>query len=114
MNRIIATLALVSFAFGIQGCSSPEEKAVKLMEEMANIVDSNKEDCDKMGAALTTFVDANADTIKGMKDMKSSKDEEKKLEEKYGDRIKAATGKMMGGMMKCATNEKVAGAMKKM
>ncbi len=114
MTRILTALTIVAAAFGTTACSSPEEKAVKFMEELAEITTKNEADCDKMGDALGKFMDDNADTIKSLKDMKSSKEQDKAMEEKYGERVKAAGMKMMGGAMKCATNEKVGAALKKM
>ncbi len=114
MKPILTTLLFLMASLSLTACASDEEKGVKLMEQMAELVDANKADCDKMGAELETFMSANAETIKKLKDKKSSKEEEKALEEKYGARIKAATGKMMGGVMKCAKNAKVGAAMKKM
>jgi len=117
MQRILTAFALVGLALAFNGCSkSPEEEAVGLMEEMANLADSNKEDCDKMGDALAGFMDKNGETIKKMKDMDKGKseDEKKAMMEKYKARIEASTAKLMPAMMKCATNEKVKGAMSKM
>ena len=114
MKRILTALTVVAAGFAFTACSSPEEKAVKMMEEMAEITSANKDNCDKMGDELNKFMDANADTIKSLKDKKQSDDEKKKFEEKYGERVKTAGTKMMEGAMKCATNEKVGAAMKKM
>ncbi len=117
MNRTLLAVFAV-FGLALTGCASKEEKGVKLMEEMANLTESNKENCDKMGEELNKFVDSNKDTIAEIKAMKKGQSEDenekKKFEEKYGERVKAAGMKMMGGAMKCATNAKVGEAMKKM
>lgn len=117
MKRILGTFAFVAVAFTFTGCKgSPEEQAVKLMEELAELSDKNKEDCDKMGEALGKFMEKNGETFKKLKDMDKGKSEEdkKKLEEKYGERIKKAMGKMMPAQLKCKDNKKVQDAMKKM
>ncbi|MCB9535641.1 MAG: hypothetical protein H6704_05185 [Myxococcales bacterium] len=114
MKRTLTVLTVAVCGFGFLGCSSPEEKAVKMMEEMATISEKHQDDCDKMGEELGKLIDSNADLIKSLKDKKGSEEEEKALKEKYGARLEAASKKMMGGVMKCATNEKVGAAMKKM
>jgi hypothetical protein len=118
MKRILGTIAFVAIAFNVTGCSkgSPEEQAVKLFEEMATISDTNKADCDKMGEAIGTFMDKNAETFKKLKDLgKDETPEQKKaMEEKYGERMKAAMGKMMPAQAKCKDNKKLQDAMKKM
>ncbi|MCA9527574.1 MAG: hypothetical protein KC549_14900 [Myxococcales bacterium] len=117
MNRILIALSFVGLAFATTGCSKdPAEQAVGLMEEMATIADSNKEDCDKMGDALKGFMDKNGETLKKLKESDKGKSEEEKkaMMEKYKDRLGAAMGKMMPAMTKCATNEKVKGAMSNM
>lgn len=113
MKRILLALPLLSL---LSGCSSPEEQAITLMEEMANIIDSNKEDCDKMAAALDTFATKNGETLKKLQETLKGGDEakEKAMKEKYGARLGAIMGKMMEGSMKCAANEKVAAAMAKL
>jgi hypothetical protein len=86
------------------------------MEEMANIIDANKDDCDKAATALEAFAAKNGETLKKLKDTMKGGDEakEKAMKEKYGARLGAIMGKMMEGSMKCATNEKFGAAMAKM
>lgn len=110
MKRILATFAIASFAF--TGCSSTEEKGITLMEDLANIVESNKEDCDKMGEALKAKIDSNKGLLEDLN--KLGKDSEKKISEEQKTRLMGASMKMMGGMMKCQANEKVKGAMASM
>ena len=118
MKRLLPALALLTATFAMNGCSSdPYESAVKVLEEMATIADSNKEDCDKMGDELSKFLDANKDKLEAASKLgKEEKDKEaaKKAEEKYKDRMTAAMAKMMPAQMKCAENAKVQAAMKKM
>ncbi len=92
------------------------ERAVALVERMANIIDADKSNCDKMGADLNKFAD---DTAAERAELKSYKDrltpeQKAAFKAKYGERLKAAAAKIMGGMLPCATNEKVRAAMAKM
>jgi len=114
MKRILLSLPLLTLLAG--GCSSPEEQAINLMEEMANIIDANKEDCDKAAAELETFFAKNGEKLKKLKETMKGGDEakEKAMKEKYGARLGAIMGKTMEGSMKCASNEKFAAAMTKM
>lgn len=118
MKRLLPAFALLTATFALNGCNSdPYESAVKMMEEMATIADTNKDNCDKMGEELGKFLDSNKSKIEEMKKLgKEEKDKEasKKAEEKYKDRMAAAMGKMMPAQMKCAENTKVQEAMKKM
>ncbi len=92
------------------------EKAVGLIEGIADIMDKDKDDCDKMAGDLTKFEDDNAATIKQLNEMKAKRTDadRKAWKEKYGARLKAAEQKMMNGGMKCGKNEKVRAAMEKM
>ena len=117
MQRILAAFALVGLTFAFTGCSkNPEEAAISMMEDMANLVDKHKDDCDKMGGELSSFMDKHADTIKSIKEFseKQTAEQKKASEEKYKERAAKAGEKMMGGVMKCMTNEKVKEAMGKM
>ena len=118
MKRLFAALVLVSFALCISGCKkSPEaiaEEFVGLMEKIANAVDANKADCDKMAGEVDKLITSNKKLIDQAMAMKKDKGQDKKLEEKYKERMKGIMTKMMGGMMKCAKNKKLAEAMKKL
>ena len=118
MKRLLPAIALLTATFALNGCNSdPYESAVKIMEEMATIADTNKDNCDKMGEELCKFADANKSKLEELQKMgKESKDKEAdaKAMEKYKDRITAAMGKMMPAQMKCADNAKVQEAGKKL
>lgn len=113
LNSILA-VAIVSAPLVLAGCKSDEEKAIGMMEEMADIIDKNKSDCDKAAAELTKWKEANGAEMKKMaeKDKGKSKEDQAKLMEKYKDRIEAALKKTMDGTMKCMSNEKFAKAAK--
>lgn len=91
------------------------ERAVVMLEEIATIVDTNKDNCDAMGDKLTAYLDKNADKLNKLKAAgKKLTDKQKQdFSEKYKDRMKAVSAKMTPGMQKCAKNQKVADAMKK-
>ena len=113
-NLTILTALFAVFAlFSLTACKSDAEKFIGYMEEMAEIIDENKDDCDKMGEALSGFADDNAEDMKALqkklKDLPD--DEQKEMKEKYEDRMEKAEEKM-DGLGKCATNEKVGKAMK--
>jgi len=107
LKAILAAVAIFAL-FGLTACKSDAEKLVGYMEEMADIMDKNKDDCDKMAEELSSFAKDNGKEITELS--KKLKDD-KEAEEKYKDRVEKATEKMMGGMMKCADNEKVMKAM---
>ncbi|OIP35206.1 MAG: hypothetical protein AUK47_17010 [Deltaproteobacteria bacterium CG2_30_63_29] len=115
-NLILVTALLAVFAlFSLSACKSDAEKFIGYMEEMAEIIDSNKDDCDKMGDALAGFADDNAEDMKALqKKLKDlPEDEQKAMREKYEDRMEKAQEKM-DGLGKCATNEKIGKAMEKL
>jgi hypothetical protein len=92
------------------------EKAIGLMEQMASIIDKDKDACDKMAADLNRFQDDNAALLKELNEIKGKRtDADKKaFREKYAARLKAAQEKMTPGAMKCEKDEKVKAAMMKM
>jgi len=119
MNTTLKTIlcvALVIAPLSIAGCKSDEEKVVSYMEEMADIMDQNKDNCDQMAEKLQKWNESKGKELKELETkMKGKKDDKEAAEafkKKYGDRMEAATKKMMSGGMKCMTNEKVMKAMK--
>ncbi len=119
MNITIKTIlcaTLVVAPLALAGCKSDEEKVVSYMEEMADIMDKNKDDCDKMAGELQKWQETKGKELKElekkMKDKKDDKEAAEAFKKKYGDRMEAATKKMMSGGLKCMTNEKVMKAMK--
>jgi hypothetical protein len=119
MNTTLKTIlcaALVVAPLSIAGCKSDEEKVVSYMEEMAEIMDGNKDNCDAMAEKLTKWNETKGKELKEletkMKGKKDDKEAGEAFKKKYGDRVDAATKKILGGSMKCMTNEKVMKAMK--
>ncbi len=106
MKRLSAVLLASLFLLSAAACEKggneeKAEKAVKVLEDMANIADKNKDNCDKMSEEMTKYAEANKNVFAELKAAKGSKEEEKKLEEKYKPRLDAAMQKMMGPMMGC-------------
>ncbi len=92
------------------------EKAIGLIEKMADIIHKDMNDCDKMAADLNKFLDDNAALIKELNGMKDqvTEAERKEQQQKYATRIKAATEKMQAGGQKCGSNEKVRAAFERL
>lgn len=117
-NSICLFAALSIFApLVLVGCKSDEEKSISYMEEMADIVDKDKDDCKKMGDDLKSWKSKNGDDMKKlkdkMKDKKMSEADNKAMMDKYKDRLSKIEDKMKG-MNKCLTNSDVMDSLKDM
>jgi predicted negative regulator of RcsB-dependent stress response len=108
-------LALPARSFADSGADQAE-KAVVLMEQLANVVDANKANCDAMADKLGAWKDSNGAQLKQLKEAgKTLTAEQKKaFAAKYDDRMKAVGAKMMPGLQKCRSNAKVTATMKKL
>jgi hypothetical protein len=88
------------------------EQGVKIIEHIASDAEASKSDCDKLGTALAAHMDDDAAVMKKIKDAESKLTKEQKdanrkeMEKKYGDRMKAAMGKL-GPLKTCKANAKV-------
>jgi hypothetical protein len=90
------------------------DKMAAVIESMTAAVDTNKGNCDAMGAALKKAVDDNRDFLDWAK--KEDKDESKKKEyhDKCEPKLKPVAEKMgtsMAGAGDCANNESVKAAL---
>lgn len=96
----------------------PEERAIRLMEALATLIDEDKHDCVRMGDRVNAFMDAEANrqTIRDIEAFSArlTPKQLKASEAKYGSRARQAGEKMMGGVMKCMTNERVKAGLAKM
>jgi hypothetical protein len=112
---LIIALALIPARVHADTNAAISERAVVLMEQIATVIDTNKDNCDAMGDKLTTYMDKNGAEVKKLKDAgKTLTDAEKKaFMDKYADRMKAIANKMMPPLQKCGNNAKVTAAMKK-
>lgn len=106
LGVVIVSVALLA------GCKNDYEKLVEFSEAEAKIADNVKDekDCDKAADDLKKLRDDKYADIKKIrqkfKDNKPSKEEEAKFKEKYGERMGAASKKLIGMMLKCLKNEK--------
>jgi len=89
------------------------EKGIEFTEKMADIIDTNKDNCKKMAEELSKFIDENKDFMDKAKGMQGNPEMAKEFAEKYKDRMEAA-GAKMAGMGKCAADPAMQEAMKKM
>ena len=95
--------------------SQQAEQAIVVLEEIATIVDTNKDNCDGMGDKLTAYMDKNLERVKALHAAGKNLTEQQKKDfmEKYKARLTAASTKMEAGLQKCMKNAKVSGAMQK-
>jgi len=92
------------------------DKAIVLLEAMADIIDKDQDNCDKMAVDLNKYQDDNAALIKELGEAKAKRTpaDKKAWQDKYKARLEAAQGKMMAGGQKCEKNEKVKAAFQRM
>ena len=91
------------------------ERAVVMMEQIAALIDTNKDNCDAMGDKLGTYMDKNGPELDKLKAAGKTLTaaQKKAFMDKYAPRMKAIADKMMPGLQKCSANAKVTAAMKK-
>ena len=111
-------LALLAAPLGQHRADSNADFAAKLMavmEQMAAIVDTNKNDCNAMGDKLDKFMTDNAAFFKDARERaeKMSEQEKHELENRYHARLTAVVAKFRDGLSRCATNPKVVSAIQK-
>jgi hypothetical protein len=84
----------------LAGCKSDDEKALEYEEHIAAIFASNKDDCDKMGVALSQYVADNGRDMKALrkKAQKQTPEQKKAREEKFAARLKAVEEKTKLGV----------------
>lgn len=116
-NRTLAAAALCAQAMFLAGCTADGEKLVRFEEELATIVETNKDDCEKMAAALTKLGEAKGKEAQALKRKVVPKGGEAQAtftaarKEKYGPRLDAIEKKVRAGMQCLLTSESVARAM---
>lgn len=111
----VSVVLLASFA--LAGCTSDDEKIMRVEEDLARIVDQDKDDCDRMAADIAKLGDEKGKDVQKLKaKMIQAAGGQAKLEarlnEKFADRRKATLGRLRGGM-RCLLSEQVATAMLK-
>ena len=77
-------------------------------EQMVEVIDANKDDCDQMATALQTILDDNADLLAKVAESRASMSTEdaRRFEERYKDRLQAMIPKLMG-LQNCAEHDGV-------
>ena len=85
------------------------------MEEMADLTDRHKDDCEQMGKQLEAFFDRNRADMKRLKSLGSPETDPKAAasQAKYMDRIAAALQRQMPGQLACQDSPALEAAMKK-
>ena len=81
---------------------------VGYFEEMAEVIRSNKDDCDKLGDALEKFAAKNGVEMKALTEKMNSLSgaQMRELEEMYKDRMRGIE-KRLDEVSECVSNEKV-------
>jgi hypothetical protein len=112
---LVVALALIPARRAHADAAADGERAVVMMEQLATLIDSNKDNCDAMGATLNAYIDKNAAELARLKAAGKTQTaaQKKAFMDKYAARFKAVADKMMPGLQKCKDNAKVTGAMKK-
>lgn len=137
MKRLLVTMMLSVLALApAAGCKGDKDKAgggtattgdmtvdqacdktIAMMQSMASAVESNKGNCDGMGAALEKWVADNKSFIEWGKKQEGDEAKKKEFEEKCTPKLEpvmAKVGPAMMGAQECADNEKVKAAMASM
>lgn len=86
------------------------ERILEFFSRFADTIISNKDDCKKMAAAITTFVDANAENIKKAKEIKDGK---KRLPRAIEEKMMARLKEMVPAMQKCQKDADVKKALER-
>lgn len=117
MRKILGYALLSVTVCGANGgCAKSDEavadELVRLMEEMASIADEQRADCDAMGDQLNALVSSKKKLIEAGKQIKRDPARAKVFGEKYRDRVRGAGKKMLRGLLKCGSHDKVREAIK--
>jgi hypothetical protein len=123
---VIAMQKVIGFALSLLGvsqlaaCSKTAdemaETATALAEGLAAVVDRHRDECDKMGSALQSFVDSNERTIwaAAKHEAALNKQERERVRKAYKARVGQAKRLMVDGLHKCRQHPSVAAALRKM
>ena len=111
----LAVLALLTLTPRLARADEGEDH-VKLMEQVGDLIDHDRGDCDKMGTDLGAFFAKHHAEMQAHKEAgaKMTPEQREEFHKKYGDRMQAAEMKLRGGMMACHQNPKVMAAMRQM
>ncbi len=89
------------------------ESAIQFTEQLADLVDTHKDDCDTMGKELSAFIDNHRDMIEKSKQLEKHPEAAKRFMEKNKDRLNAAMAKL-APLSQCANNPNVQEALQKL
>lgn len=104
----LAALLLLGVACGGSGdAEKTTEEMITVLEQLGKVAKDNRDDCGKMAAGMEKILEDNSALFERAKKLKGSEADQKKLMEKYGDKLMAATMGLMPAM-KCATDPKMA------
>jgi len=122
MKRLLAlafAAALVAAPWHVARASDSNDafaaKLVAVMEQMASLVDANKNDCNAMGDKLDRFITDHDALFKEAKarEAQMSEQEKQQFEARYHARLQGVVQKLQRGLSKCITNPKVSSALQK-
>jgi hypothetical protein len=90
------------------------EMLVQMVEQLGTVVSRNMTSCDTMGDALEQYIASNQQFIQSAKGQWSQipEAEQKALMQRYQARLQAAQTKIVPGLTKCRSNQKVVFALK--
>jgi len=114
MRRILFALALSIVAFApparADAASDLAAKVVVVLERAATVAVMNRSDCDAMGDKLTKMLDDNETLFQRAREANEKLTDAQRdaLRARYGARTQAAMQKLIGPVMACRTNAKVA------
>jgi hypothetical protein len=91
-------------------------RVAQLDEQLANMVEKDKNNCDQMAADVNKFVDQYAAEMRSLKEQGSHKTPQQRavFEKKYQPRVRAAMAKMQAGVAPCQANPKVTAALSRL
>jgi len=84
------------------------EKAAAVLEELGQIAEGARGNCDKAAAAMKAVIEKNRGVLSAAAKLGQDEAKEQWLADKYGPRTDAAKSKLMPLMEKCAEHEGIA------
>ena len=109
MNRVSTHFLGLIFLLSAVGCSTPPEKAlINQMKEISGILEANKDDCAKAGAAFDVWIAKNMTKTEGyVKAVLALKEEEKAKVQTYLQSETKTMNASLGAIgRKCSSNKR--------
>lgn len=108
-----AAAPILALAVAISGCQSREEKAVELVESIADVFSQHGEgDCDVLADRLDALLKSNKDALAALAESDANQ-EARKRSAKYQSRIDKAFSKIVAKSKKCGAEPRVAATLAK-